>query len=30
MSRGTLLTLIFLVTWFLLLRFILPKMGVST
>jgi hypothetical protein len=30
MSRGTLLTLIFLVAWFLLLRFILPKMGVST
>jgi len=30
MSRGTLLTLIFLVVWFVLLRFVLPRMGVST
>jgi hypothetical protein len=30
MSKGTLLTLIFLVVWFVLLRFVLPRMGVST
>jgi hypothetical protein len=30
MSKGTLWTLIFLVVWFLLLRFVLPRMGVST
>jgi hypothetical protein len=30
MSKGTLVTLIFLVVWFLLLRFVLPRMGVST
>ncbi len=30
MSRGTLFLLIFLVVWFVLLRFVLPRMGVST
>jgi hypothetical protein len=30
MSKGTLWMLIFLVVWFLLLRFVLPRMGVST
>jgi hypothetical protein len=30
MSKGTLYLLIFLVVWFLLLRFVLPRMGVST
>jgi len=30
MSKGTLYMLIFLVVWFLLLRFVLPRMGVST
>jgi hypothetical protein len=30
MSRGTLVLLIFVVVWFLLMRFVLPKMGVST
>ena len=30
MSKGTLYMLIFLMVWFLLLRFVLPRMGVST
>jgi hypothetical protein len=30
MSKGTLWMLIFLVVWFVLLRFVLPRMGVST
>jgi len=30
MSKGTLWMLVFLVVWFLLLRFVLPRMGVST
>jgi len=30
MSKGTLWVLIFLVVWFVLLRFVLPRMGVST
>jgi hypothetical protein len=30
MNKGTLLILIFLVVWFVLLRFVLPRMGVST
>jgi hypothetical protein len=30
MSRGSIFVLIFLVVWFVLLRFVLPKLGVST
>ena len=30
MSKGTLWLLAFLVVWFVLLRFVLPRMGVST
>ena len=30
MSKGTFIVLIFLAVWFLLMRFVLPKIGVPT
>ncbi len=30
MSKGSFLILIFVIAWFVLMRFVLPKMGVST
>ena len=30
MSKGSFLILIFVIGWFVLMRFVLPKMGVST
>ena len=30
MNRGSLLILLFVVLWFVLTRFLLPRMGVST
>lgn len=30
MSKGSLLILIFVIAWFVLMRFVLPKMGVHT
>jgi hypothetical protein len=30
MGRGSLLILVFVLLWFVLTRFLLPKMGVST
>ncbi len=30
MSKGNLFILVFLVVWFVLMRFVLPRIGVST